>query len=60
MIKQMRQVGRKLSSGKKIGVPAQTIVSMLIEIVLKRTAESSHLYLHLNQFTYVLNALPEI
>ena len=39
MMKQILQVGMKPSRGKNMGVPAQTIVSMLIEIVLKRTAK---------------------
>jgi hypothetical protein len=33
------QVGIKPSKGKNMGVPAQTIVSMLIEIVLNLIAE---------------------
>lgn len=35
------QVGIKLKIGKKRGVPAQTIVNMLIEIVLNLIAEIS-------------------
>jgi hypothetical protein len=37
-MKHSLQLGMKLRRGRKIGVPAQAIVSVLIEKVLNRTA----------------------
>lgn len=39
MIKTYLQEGMKVRKGKKIGAPAHIIVSILIEMVLKRMAE---------------------
>jgi hypothetical protein len=46
------QVGIYRSKTKNMGVPAHTIVSMLIDIVLNLTAESSNKYLKFTIYRY--------
>ncbi len=51
-IKVYFHVGIKLRNGKNKGVPAQTMVSILIDIVLKRGAKLLHMYQRFNQYKY--------